>query len=411
MQEPNWKRRLLSAEWVDDRSQELFFEFARDAYKHQIGDRRIDKYQSDLFSLHSITGISIFDMVKSMSALESVCLKVNQSKEYETATKRDAKRTLGSLYNFLHNKERSLKYADRKLKEAIAHKTKASDKRIAKAVITREEIRELSKYGDTIDKAIIWLLFESGMRNGEFEQLKKSDITPMDEGLNVRVPAGKTGEREVVVVEACSYVLKWIDEHPEKSKDAPLWQSIDTGNALAQAGIANRIRQMKDRLNATRAKKGIPKFTKNVNPHNFRHSRASELGAEPGMTEAIMCKFFGWELDSDMPRTYIHLTNEQVRRAVLRTYGKAKPEDDKKVITSWICPRCKIENPLALNYCGNCGTGKEGKVISKVVLLEGQIADMKDKQDRMIKLLVKSGLAELEDFVERKKKEQAEKPK
>ncbi len=276
-------------------------------------------------------------------------------------------------------------YADRKTKELFKHIIKMADKRLAKPIITREEAREIIKYGNTLDKAIIFLLFESGMRIGEFVQLKKVDIRVIEEGLKVDVPAGKTGARKIIVVEATKYVTKWLEEHPIKDKDAPLWTSPETKRMLTEPAIGKRIRLCIERMNAHRKKNGIPLFTKPFNLHNWRHSRASELGGEPGMTEQILCKYFGWEIgSSDMPRTYLHLTEEQIDRAVLRTYGKAKSVEETKIITHKTCQRCKEENPVSLNYCGRCGADlNTGKVVSNILELRSKLAEVEARLTEM----------------------------
>ena len=373
----SWEETFERSDW-SDKEKKLFIRFAEDARKNQIGERRIEKYRSVCATLRTISGLPLDKIVKDMDILGNVVAKINSSMKYEAETKQHLKLILGSLYNFVHEGDRSMTYAPKELKKLVRHRIKASDKRLAREIITREEVRELSKAANnTMDKALIWLLFESGARIGELEQMKKPDIRQIEEGLLVRVPAGKTGEREILVVEAASYVNKWLDEHPSKDKNAPLWASSQSDRPLSSAAISKRIRILVERLNERRKKQGIPQFSKSVNPHNFRHSRASELGAEPGMTEQILCKYFGWEIGSDMPRTYLHLTSEQVQRAILRTYGKAKPEEEKKIIIDWNCPRCKTKTPIGQNYCGTCGSPKDGKVISKTAMLEAEIKAMR----------------------------------
>ncbi len=370
MEESVWKNRLEKNPWADEESKKLFLNFAKDAALKQIGNRRIDKYRTTFSMLHTITGKTLIQMVRDPEAIIS---SINSSKAINNVTKGDCKSIFGSIYNFWSTGDRSLKYSDRKTKELFRHVVKACDRKLAKPIISREELREIASFGNTLDRAILYLLFESGMRMGEFVQLRKSDITQIAEGLEVHVPAGKTGERKVIVVEASTFVNRWLEEHPAKG-EGPLWLSPEVKKPLCPAGIAKRIRVCVDRLNVHRKKQGIPPFNKPINPHNFRHSRASELGGESGMTEAILCKVFGWELDSDMPRTYLHLTDEMVKRAVLRTYGKAKAEEEIKIITHRTCARCKEENPIALNYCGRCGADlNTGKVISSVEELRSRV--------------------------------------
>lgn len=378
--EKNWGKeadRLIQ----NPEDRKLFVGYASDAKRQtgskRIGDLRIRKYLASFTTIRRATKKGVCECIRNFEGLRKAVKAIEDSK-YLPYTKQDNIKLLGSLYNFSKKGERSLKYADRDLKELVSYSPRNSERRAPKPIISREEVRELSNFGDTLDRAILFLLFESGARIGEFVGLRKSNITTTKEGLDILIPSGKTGQRRIIVVEATKYVNAWVGQHPTKGKDAPLWISPATRKALGGPAIAKRIRLMAERLNEHRKKQGIPLFKKSVNPHNFRHSRASELGAEPGMTEPILCKYFGWEIGSDMPRTYLHISDEKVRKAVLQTYGKAKLEE-RKIITHRTCLRCKEENPVALNYCGRCGADIEsGKVISSLDELTARVAELEE---------------------------------
>ena len=380
-----WSERIERSPWMSTKDKELFVKFAEDAKLHDAKEKRIEKYRIDLCMAHSITGKDILGMMGSQALLEDAVKRINAANNYSPASKQNSKRTLGSLFCFKHFKDRSLRYAPRAIKEMVSHRFKASDKRVAKEIITREDMRELLNFGNTLDKAIISTLFDSGMRIGEFVQITKADLTFTDEGVDIKVPAGKTGERRITVVEAKTYLARWLEEHPDKSPNALLWISPYTLREFGARGIEKRIQETVKRVNLFRKKKGLPLFAKPANPHNFRHSCASELGGEQGMTEQIMCKFFGWEIASDMPKTYIHLTDAQVRRAVLAAHGKAKDEEHKKIETHRICSMCKAENPLGKNYCGQCGQPVDS---SKQITRIGQLEEHVKKQDADIEALL-----------------------
>jgi len=389
MEKGEWKLRLEKKAWMSPEDVELFLRFAEDAALHMIGDKRIEKYRTDLCIAHEMSQRDLLGMVGSLEGLKATIFAINSDHAYSFASKADAKRTLGSLYSFHHNNDRSLRYANRELKELVAHRAKAKDRRLAKPILTRLEMREILQYGNTLDRAIVSTLFDSGMRIGEFIQLKKSDLTQIEEGIEIRVPAGKTGERIVVVVEAKQYLNSWLGEHPVKDADAPLWMSPDKHKPITGPGISRRIREAVKRLNEHRLQTKQPLFTAPTNPHNWRHSRASELGGEPGMTEQILCKYFGWEIGSDMPRTYLHLTDEQVKRAVLRVHGKAREEEPKQIETHRVCRLCKAQNPLGLAYCGQCGkplaadeqVSRMSELTSKVGRIEGLLARLAERLD------------------------------
>jgi len=375
----DWKSSLERSKWMTEKDKELFLKFAEDAVLHQIGARRIEKYRTDLSICRTMTGKTLHAMLDN---IQGSVAAINASKRYMPATKKDCKRTLGSIYIFRKIGKRSLKRLNEDEAELFKHKIKVGDSELAKPVILREEMREIASYGDAFDKAVIYLLFESGMRAGEFLPLKKSDLSFSQEGLDVNVPKGKTGRRRITVVEAASFVSAWLESHPIKKGDSPVWITPYKKRSLSYPMLVQRICHCAEKMNEARKKEGLPPFRKPVNPHNFRHSRATELGAESGMTEQIMDKYFGWEIGSNMSRVYLHLTDEQVKKAVLKTYGKAKPEEDKRIITERFCQRCKEKNPLKGEYCWRCGSNLDsGKVVSNMLLMEEKVKEMEKKQE------------------------------
>ena len=62
------------------------------------------------------------------------------------------------------------------------------------------------------------------------------------------------------------------------------------------------------------------------NPHHYRHSRASYLANH--MTEAQLCKYFGWVQGSDIPAKYVHLSGRDIDDAVDAMHGLVDPEED-----------------------------------------------------------------------------------
>jgi ribosomal protein L40E len=95
-------------------------------------------------------------------------------------------------------------------------------------------------------------------------------------------------------------------------------------------------------------------ITKKVNPHIFRHSRATHLATH--LTEAQMNEYFGWVQGSNMASTYVHLSGRDVDDALMRMHGMAPVEQDKKGTFSPIkCTRCNQLNPPTGKFCTQCG--------------------------------------------------------
>jgi len=93
---------------------------------------------------------------------------------------------------------------------------------------------------------------------------------------------------------------------------------------------------------------------KKVNPHAFRHARATHLAKF--LTEAQMKEFFGWVQDSDMASVYVHLSGRDVDRAILQLYGMQvdeEKEENGKLLPKK-CLRCGEINPATNKVCRRC---------------------------------------------------------
>lgn len=193
------------------------------------------------------------------------------------------------------------------------------------------------------DKALIHVLYESGCRVGEIAGLKIKHVS-FDTYGALLIVNGKTGMRRVRLVASIHHLSTWLEHHPwRKDPDAPLWPLAQRkyGLGMSYASITRQIRKAARRAGVTKA----------INPHNFRHSRATHL-AKAGLNEAQLEAHLGWVPGTKMSGVYVHLAGKDVDEAILRTYGLApKPEQE----TFQICPRCKHPNPVTLRFCGECG--------------------------------------------------------
>jgi ribosomal protein L40E len=160
---------------------------------------------------------------------------------------------------------------------------------------------------------------------------------------------GKTGMRRLRIIASTPYLSTWMNNHPLKeSPEAPLWIGIGTRNKneiMTYSSINALLRKLGKRA-------GIKK---RLNPHTFRHSRATYLANH--LTEAQMNQLFGWVQGSDMPSTYVHLSGRDVDKALLKIYGLAKDEAEKEEspLKPKKCVRCDETNPVTSKFCNRCG--------------------------------------------------------
>jgi len=93
---------------------------------------------------------------------------------------------------------------------------------------------------------------------------------------------------------------------------------------------------------------------KGVNPHIFRHSRATELlrkDYNPGKLPALM----GWTPGTKMLNVYSHLNGDDADKEILRLHGLVDREKTEPEFTIQICSRCKERCSTASRFCQRCG--------------------------------------------------------
>jgi site-specific recombinase XerD/ribosomal protein L40E len=197
------------------------------------------------------------------------------------------------------------------------------------------------------DRALIAMLWETGARIDELLTLKVGDLEDHREGMKL-VVKGKTGERRLILIDSVPYINVWLKAHPDRSPEAPLWAHISTrgeGGPVAYQAVKKALNR------AAR----LAEITKPVNPHHFRHSRATYMANH--FTEAQMCEWFGWVPGSDVPGRYVHLSGRDIDNAYMRMHGVkvANEGTDAERIEFITCARCGTDNGPTARFCGNCG--------------------------------------------------------
>lgn len=100
---------------------------------------------------------------------------------------------------------------------------------------------------------------------------------------------------------------------------------------------------------------------KPINPHHFRHSRATKLANS--LKEAQLKEFFGWTQNSDMASIYVHMSGRDVDDALLNLYGLKEKKPDEEHDKPLRCARCSDINPPNSKFCSKCGMALDLKAV------------------------------------------------
>jgi site-specific recombinase XerD len=323
---------------ISTKNKKLIMDFHDDCVSSGLSVNRILFYMYKLFRIASLLNKDLDKATK--EDIRRIVQEVELNENYAEWTKNNYKVTLKKFYKWLGGNE------DYPEKVKWIRATVKKDRTKIIDVLSEDDVKQLIDAADGMrNKALISALYESGCRIGELLNLRFGDINFDDYGAVILVN-GKTGPRRVRLVSSVPRLAVWVEHHPVKNPESPLWVNVGTTNHNEAMGYQTVRKMLKD----IAAKAGI---RKPVNPHAFRHARATHLASK--LTEAQMNEYLGWIQGSKMPATYVHLSGKNIDDAILRMNGVIpKDADESQTFHLKKCPRCFHENPPDAHFCITC---------------------------------------------------------
>lgn len=202
------------------------------------------------------------------------------------------------------------------------------------------------------NKAIISLLYDSGIRIEELINICKKDVETEGSVGFIRVN-GKTGMRRIPITFSIRYIAQYLNLNKQRKSEEPIWTAEGSWNNLNRKSDYAGIRKMLKEISIK------AKINKPVNPHAFRHARATFYASKGKLSDRELMEYFGWSNPSVIS-TYIHLSSKNMTDTILQANGikpiekanKSKFEDRK-------CRRCDYSNTIDAIYCNKCGSPLE----------------------------------------------------
>jgi len=323
-----------------------------------------------------------------------------ENSDYTDNTIHDYKAVMKRYYRWLREDEGLRFDVGEYPKEVSWIKTtiKKKNHKLPKQLLSIEDVKKLANHTNNMrDRALILFLYESGCRIGEALNIKIKDLQFDKYGAKVNLK-GKTGSRVIRIISSTPSISNWLIGHPRKEDgEAYLFCGIWGGNK----GKVLNYRHVNNLLKQAAKKADI---NKPVNPHHFRHSRASKLAQK--LTEAQLCQYLGWVQGSSEASVYVHLSGRDSDKAILEMHGLAKEEKTKDKFAQIECPRCKTVNDPAANVCSHCSLGLDEKSIMEYdkhkedlaqssLILEKALG--KDEFDKLIEEKMKKLLKEYDE--------------
>jgi len=335
------KKRIRSLS-IPAKNRRAILAFCDSCFSQGLSSPRVLKYLSHLSTIapsftKEFTRVTRADVEKVVRRIEG--------SGYSEWTKHDYKITLKKFFRWLRGTEDEYPPEVKWIRSTIRNgRLKLPDE-----ILTPQEVQAIITAAPSVrDKAFISCLYESGCRITEMLFLCIGQLQRHPHGFQITVDGTMKGPRRLLLIASAPYLTDWLNQHPRLTDPkAPLWITSDrTAKQMGYSRACSVIQQAAQRAGVRKA----------VNPHNFRHSRATHLAKH--LTEAQMKEYFGWVQSSDMASTYVHLSGRDIDTALLRLNNIEVPEGsgNEDRFTVQPCPVCKLENPPANKFCSRCGT-------------------------------------------------------
>jgi len=360
---------------ISKKNKELILKFHDDLFADDLSKPRVLYYMNRLFIIAKKLGVDfnkakepdiknlLADLVKNgyTKTFKKGEETISIEKQYSKNTINDFRVTLKKFFKWMNGGEeypKAVKFI----------KIKGNNgRKLPEDILLREDIELLlESTGHVRDRALVHILWETGLRVGELLGVKIKEVNFDSKGAVMMVD-GKSGQRRTRLITSVNYLSEWLKVHPDrKNREAYLW--VNYGNIRN----GKRMKYSAVRMMLIRAAEEAG-VQKKVSPHSFRHASATYYASYLNSFE--LNERYGWIQGSKMPGVYIHMNGKQLDDALLRIHGKL-PDEEKQKLDKVACPRCEKEHDVGSKYCSDCGMPLDLKVAMD---LENKHEEFEDK--------------------------------
>lgn len=178
------------------------------------------------------------------------------------------------------------------------------------------------------DKAILELLFSSGLRVSELVGLKKEDVNLTKEEFHI---LGKGGKSRVVFLSETA--RHWIKKYLSIRKDMNPYLFIPHDKRKGKE-IAKSSEAIDEHLTPRTVQRVVKKYaklagiTKPVTPHTLRHSYATDLLQNGADIRSVQLMLGHSSIVTT--QIYTHITDKELRNVHKKFHGKKKKDDNEE---------------------------------------------------------------------------------
>lgn len=213
---------------------------------------------------------------------------------------------------------------------------------------TGEEIEQMLKVlRNPMHRALISLLYDTGMRLGDCLRLRVGDVINTENEVRARFFIRKSNKPLLYGLgSSVPHIMSWLNVHPHRENaDSPLFCSTCTSydGQISKTTAFNIVKRARE----------LAGIKKNLHPHIFRHA-ATYRDKKLGFQDEELRILRGWSRNSNMPLRYGSFSVDDVMKKRQILEGRKVPEKP-KVRREKRCPRCQNTVFSDSRYCQVCG--------------------------------------------------------
>lgn len=215
------------------------------------------------------------------------------------------------------------------------------------------------------DKAYHMIAGDLSCRPSEILGMRRKDV--IFKTMNGKTFAtvqvnGKTGSRELPLVNSIPYIKECMDRSPSKNPNSYLIYSEDNKitHPLQTQSIWAMYARTKKMFQILSDDPSIPKedregiktlLQKPWNPYIQRHTALTKKSKL--LKEFELRQHAGWSSRSHMAEKYIHYFNNSSSNSLLEAYGIKSKQDEINRMLPKQCPNCNTTNKIDNKFCSN----------------------------------------------------------
>lgn len=251
-------------------------------------------------------------------------------------------------------------------------------------MVTWKDAEKMLDFVNSVQlKAILMTQLDGGFRPSEFVDIDYGDVNINGDVIIINVKKGKTGVRDVILFKCVPYLKKWLELHPEKMDNSPLW--------VTEYPSQSRKKEFKLRYSYDAMRKQIrkigkmAKINKPLDFYNLRHS-ACTISKKENVNPELASMKFGHSIKY-YTETYGRLTIEENVDRYKKHYKSISDKGENDYVPME-CHICHHVNPLKSEFCVKCNNPLSFEVALKKV----------SKYDDMVKELEIEKKARIEQY-------------